>query len=201
MSDFKGFNRIATATCLAALLFGSGVAVAAEKGWSLEAGVEEPSYAVADAYSDTLNVDAVALVCEEAGSQRGLQLQLYPTVEGMFLPRGASEESAKPEARAEMEIDGKVFPMSIAFSEQYLVVADAEHERHPVLSEAATSALASGSKLTLRFDLLAEKPGQVPAFDGEATVDLKGKATGVVAQLRRCVDGGTPLQVSSLPSR
>jgi type IV secretory pathway protease TraF len=169
---------------LAALLAGAGSALAA---WKTEPGVAVPSYAVAQPDRATVNVDSLVLMCEPTGAAPVLQLQLYLADDGPLLPNGASSDALKGEPRAELAVDGRVFPVRLLFADDHVVVADAEGEPVPFLSDGLLDALQKGRRLALRLDLLAEPPGHAAAFDGLVEVDLSSAA---VAAVRRCA--GTP---------
>jgi len=92
MRTLLNIGRIGLAAMLSALFVGAGPATAAE-GWRLEEGVSAPSYAVAEPVHSTLNIDVVALVCEEAGRERvlapGAGLPLRGNRRDGWLPRDA----------------------------------------------------------------------------------------------------------------
>ncbi len=159
-------------------------------GWMVEPDVDIPSYAVTEPTRSNLNIDTVVLVCEEAGADRILQLQLYLSEPGPLLPRGTAAAALKAEPRAEIVIDRHVFPVNLYFSNEYVLVADAERERFPLLSDPLLDAMASGGTMTLRLDLVAEPPGQPAAFDGEAVIDLQPEKRGMaIKAVRRCAEG------------
>jgi hypothetical protein len=157
------------------------------EGWELEHGVDPPSYAVIDPQSTDLNIDSVVLVCEEAGESRVLQLQLYLSTEGPLLPKGAASQRLKDDPRAEIAIDGRIFPVAILFADDYVVLADETVQMFPRLSERLLDAMEEGRTMILRFDLVAEHAGRPAAFDGEAVVALQaGSGGGSVSAVRRC---------------
>jgi len=179
------------ALALSAVLAGTSVTAATAGGWRLEEGVSAPSYAVAEPASSNLNIDVVALVCEEAGTDRGLQLQVYLSTPGPLLPVGAAPHRLKAAARAEIAIDGRVFPADVLFAGDHVVLADARRQQAPVLSERLLDAMQAGRSMMLRFDLLGERPGAPEAFDGEAEIDLgAGRGGKAVAAVRRCAEPG-----------
>ena len=205
------------ALALSALVVTTDVTAATAGGWRLEEGVSAPSYAVAEPVASNLNIDVVALVCEEAGSERGLQLQLYLSSPGPLIPAGASPQSLKDQARAEIVLDGQAFPIDILFADDRVVLADSRRQQAPVLSDrlvhameaARTMALAivilmrcASRTMQLRFDLVNERPGAAPAFDGEATIDLRaGAGSQALAAVRRCAEpAGRPMASASTPS-
>jgi hypothetical protein len=156
-------------------------------GWVVEPGVDVPSYAVTEPVSTNLNIDTVVLMCEEGASSRIVQLQLYLSDGGPLAPRGVAESALKRYPRAEVVIDQRVFPVRLYFADDYVLVADAERERFPMLSEFLLDAMASGDTMTLRFDLVGERRGQPEAFDSEAVINLQaGKGGRAVNAVRRC---------------
>lgn len=180
-------RRGLAATALSAVF--AGAALAAAGGWHLEEGVSAPSYAIAEPASSTLNIDVVALVCEEAGTDRGLQLQIYLSTPGPLLPNGVPPQLLKEAARAEVAIDGQVFATDILFAGDHVILADASRQRVPVLSDRLLDAMQVGRTMLLRFDLVSERPGVPEAFDGEAEIDLRAGPGGkAVAAVRRCAE-------------
>ncbi len=176
------------ALALSAVLAGTSLATTAG-GWHLEEGVSAPSYAFAEPASSNLHIDVVALVCEEAGTERGLQLQLYLSTPGPLLPNGKSPQQLKDTARAEIAIDGQAFPIDILFAGDRVVLADSQHQQAPVLSKPLIEAMQAGQTMLLRFDLVSEQSGTPAAFDGEATVDLRaGAGSQAVIAVRRCAE-------------
>ena len=171
---------------LAAMLacLGASPAVA---DWKLERGVEPPSYSVIEPENSNLNVDSVVLACEEAGDARVLQLQIYLSTDGPLLPTGAAPQQLKGDPRAEIAIDGRVFPVDLLFADTYVVLTDETDQTFPRLSESLLDAMATGRIMVLRFDLLAERAGQPAAFDGEAVIALQsGEERAAVSAVRRC---------------
>jgi hypothetical protein len=156
-------------------------------GWVVEPGVELPSYAVTEPSRTNLNIDTIVLVCEEGASSRIVQLKLYLSDEGPLLPNGISPSALKASPSAEIVIDGRSFPTRLYFAEDFVLVADAERERFPVLSESLLDAMAGGGSMTLRFDLVAERHGEPPVFESEAVVNLQaGRGGQAVNAVRRC---------------
>ncbi|MGZ5912298.1 MAG: hypothetical protein ACXWLB_20655, partial [Reyranella sp.] len=73
------------------------------------------------------------------------------------------------------------------FADDFAVLADQTEQRSPALSEGLLDAMATGSVMVLRFDLLSERAGQPAAFDGEAVIALHGDSGGAaVSAVRRC---------------
>jgi hypothetical protein len=152
-------------------------------GWMLEPGVDVPSYAVTEPASTDLNIATVLLVCEEGASSRIVQLKLYLSDEGPLLPKGSAESELKRYPGIEVVIDERIYPAQLYFSDDYVLVADVERERFPVLSELLLEAMAKGRTMTLRFDLVAGRQ----AFDSELVVNLQaGKGGQAVNAVRRC---------------
>ena len=176
----------ALALALSAVVAGTAAAASAG-GWRLEEGVSAPSYAFAEPASSNLNIDVVALVCEEAGTERGLQLQLYLSTPGPLLPNGASPQHLKDTAHAEIAIDGQAFPIDILFAGDRVVLADSQRQQAPVLSKPLIEAMQAGRTMSLRFDLVSEQPGVAAAFDGEAAIDLRAGSQAIAA-MRRCAE-------------
>ena len=180
---------------LAAMLACLG-AVPAFADWKLERDVDPPGYAVVEPESSNLNIDSVVLACEEAGDSRVLQLQIYLSTEGPLSPIGAVPQPFKDDPRAEIAIDGRVFPVGLLFADNYAVLADETEHMFPRLSESLLDAMATGRIMVLRFDLLAERAGQPAAFDGEAVVALRdGEGGAAVSAVRRCA---TTVSVASV---
>ncbi|MBY0321210.1 MAG: hypothetical protein K2X72_20985 [Reyranella sp.] len=173
-------RTIAALLALAFSFLGGAEGAAA---WEVEDGVESPSYAVTEPVSSNLNIDSVVLMCEAAGDATVLQLKIYLTDEGPLRPGRAATEQLKDDPRVEVSIDGRVFPTSLLFADEYVVLADGEHDRTPLLSDRLLDALQGGKHLQLRFDLVAEAPGHAAAFDGEAVIELGSAA---IAAVRRC---------------
>ncbi|WP_422030304.1 hypothetical protein [Reyranella sp.] len=188
---------IAIGLCFAPVLAGD---LDAHAGWTLEQGVDLPSYALIEPRSRNLNLDVVVLACEPANDRRILQLQLYLTNDGPLMPDGVAAGRAKHDPRAEILIDDHVFPVGLLFAEDHVVLSDETREMFPRLSDRLLDAIEQGETMRLRFDLVAEPTGQPAAFDGEAVVDLqagpaemRGKA---VAAVRGCATGGAPQSVA-----
>ena len=156
---------------LAAMLGCLGAAPAFA-GWEVERDVEPPSYAVIEPENSNLNIDSVVLACEEAGNAKVLQLQIYLSTEGPLLPKGATPQQLRGDPRAEIAIDGRVFPVDLLFADTYVVLADEIDQRFPRLSERLLDEMTTGRIMVLRFDLLAERAGQPAAFGGEAVIAL-----------------------------
>ena len=177
------------------ILFGmvgiAGPAVAGAAGWTLEANVSSPSYAVAEPTSTDLNIDAVVLSCEQGPDRRGLQLRLYLSGAGPLSPKAAAA-ALKDDPKVELAIDGVSQTADLLFADDFVVVADTADGTMPLLSNALVEKLQAGRRLELRFDLVQEPRGQAPSFDGSAVVDLQAGPGGrAVAAVRRCADQPT----------
>ncbi|HSS82707.1 MAG TPA: hypothetical protein VLL30_02885, partial [Reyranella sp.] len=106
---------------------------------------------------------------------------------GPWSPKGAAPQQLKDDPRAEIAIDGRVFPVGIFFADDFAVLADQTEQRFPALSEGLLDAMATGNVMLLRFDLLAERARQPAAFDGEAVIALQASSGGAaVSAVRRC---------------
>lgn len=155
--------------------------------WKLEPDAKPSRYAVAEPSRTNLNIANVVLACESVGDRNVLQLQLYLTDDGPLLPVNAAPPQLKGEPRAEIAIDGRVFPVSLLFSDDHAVLADGQVENVASVSDGLVDAMAAGRTMTLRLDLLAEPPGAPAAFDGEAVVDLSGgNGRAAVEAVRGC---------------
>jgi hypothetical protein len=168
-------------------------------GWTIEPGTAEPSYAMVEPASTNMNIDTVVLACEPGEHGRLLQLQLYLTEEGLLAPKGAQAAKTKDDPQAELSIDGEIFPVTLLFSESYAVLADDQDGMLAKVSDHLLSAMQTGTTMTLRFDLLAERPSDRP-FDGEAVVDLQRPNRGeAIAAMRRCANEGRAVNLSESP--
>jgi hypothetical protein len=169
----------------------AGPAMAGAAGWTLEADVSSPSYAVAEPTSTDLNIDTVVLSCEQGPDRRGLQLRLYLSGAGPLAPKVATA-ALKDDPRVELAIDGVSQTADLLFADDFVVVADMADGTMPLLSDALVEKLQAGRQLELRFDLVQEPRGQAPSFDGSAVVDLQaGSGSRAVAAVRRCADQPT----------
>ena len=176
---------IVLATCLA-------VATNGLAAWNVEQSVEIPSYAVTEPTTTNLNIDTVVLMCEAADSGNILQLQIYLSTDGPLRPNDVPPERLKDDPRAEISIDDQSFAVSLLFSDEYVVLADAQQGRVPELSDRLLDAMRAGKRMILRFDLAAERPGEPAAFDGEAVIELGPGGAAAVSAVRRCADPPAP---------
>jgi hypothetical protein len=174
--------------CSAIAGMGAAAAGTAPGDWTIE-DVAEPSYAVAEPARTNLNIDVVALVCEEGRGAQGLQLQLYLTGPSALQPVYPHTLPFRDDPRAEVWIDEEIYPVALLFADDFVILADARQGPFPMLSDPLIDAMQRGRTMTLRFDLLSERSGP-PAFDGEAVVDLQARgAAEAMAALRWCVEG------------
>jgi hypothetical protein len=172
---------IVLATCLA-------LATNCLAAWNVEQNVEIPSYAVAEATTTSLNIDTAVLMCEAADSGNILQLQIYLSTDGLLRPNGVPPERLKDDPRAEISIDDRSFAVRLLFSDEYVVLADAQQGMVPLLSDRLLDTMWAGKRMVLRFDLVAGLPGEPTAFDGEAVIELGPGGAAAVSAVRRCVD-------------
>jgi hypothetical protein len=150
--------------------------------WILEAGTADPSYAATEPVASNLNLDAVVLGCEGDGQRRVLQLQLYTSDGRPLRPLHADASSLRDDPKAEIAIDDQVFPVTLAFADNFVVMADTDDGSVLSLSNRLLSAMQRGHTMTLHFDLVAPA-----SFDAEAVVDLRASgAQDAIAALRRC---------------
>lgn len=169
---------------LALLVLTSSLALAASQpGWVLQVSEPgKPPVAVTKAVRTNLNLGAVVLGCDSGA----LRLELHPSTDASLLPAGATRDEMKDAPRVELTVDGRQFAASILFADEHAVVADREDRRMASLSRPLADALAAGTTLEIRFDLLREPAGQPAAFDATAKVDLKaGNGGAVLTAVRR----------------
>jgi hypothetical protein len=155
--------------------------------WKLEAGTPDPSYAATVPVSTNVNLDTVVLGCEVGGRHRVLQLQLYTTDGGPLQALSADRSSLPDDPKAEIAIDDQVFSATLAFADDYAVLADDDDGSVLSLSNRLLSAMQRGRTMTLRFDLVAPDGPRTTSFDAEAVVDLTASgAQDAIAAMRRC---------------
>jgi hypothetical protein len=165
------------------------VGTGASAGWVVEQGTDDPSYAVVEPATTSVNIDKVVLACEQAWTGRVLQLQLHLVENGLLQPNYPHAQPLRDNPRAVILVDKKIFPVSLLFADDYVVLADAQKEPVASLSDQLIDALQSGSLMTLRFQLLDELPDQPPVFDGEAVMDLRAPGgREAIAAVTRCAD-------------
>jgi hypothetical protein len=198
MNRIRISAAIALLTCLGLNATGAAVGSNAPNGWTIESGTAAPSYAVVEPAWTNLNIDAVVLACEAAWGTRVLQLQLYLMDDGPLRPIYPHATMLKDDPRAEIRIDGQVFPAAVLFADDYAVLADAQEGPFPLLSDRLLDALQAGKTMTLRFDLLSELSGP-PTFDGGALVELQAPGgSQAIAAMRRCAEADRPLVARSV---
>lgn len=155
--------------------------------WTIEQGTEHPSYAVVEPASSNMNIDAVVLACEYADGIRFLQLQLYLSDDGPLQPKYLPALPLKIAPRAVITIDRRSFPVDLLFAGDYAVLADGREGWFPSLSDRIVAAMQTGMEMTVYFDLWEEPAGELPAFDGQAVVDLQGPGGHeAIVAMRRC---------------
>jgi hypothetical protein len=156
--------------------------------WKLDPNSSPARYAVVEPTQTNLNVASLVLACENAHDREVLQLQLYLTSDGPLLPKGTDASQLKADPQAEVEIDGRIFPVSLLFGDDHAVLADGEVGGFAGVSALLVDAMAKGKTMTLRFDLLAEPPGTKSAFDGAVVVDLRADGgSEAIGEMQRCV--------------
>lgn len=171
--------------------------MSAYAGWRLEQGTAEPSYAVVKPTSTDLNIDTIALVCESVGGHRLLQLQLYLSDDGPLRPKYTHGRPLRADPRATASVDGQAFSVALLFADDYAVLADEQEGAFPVLSGRLVSAMQTGNRMVIRFDLLEERPGHSRSFDSEAVIDLnKAGSREAIAAMRRCARPAKDPQVT-----
>jgi hypothetical protein len=178
----------AVATCLSGSKVRAETPVTGPVAWKLEQNSSPARYALVEPTRTNLDVASVVLACENGHDRNVLQLQLYPTNEGPLLPKGADASRLKADPRAEVEIDGKIFPVSLLFGDDHAVLADSETGGFAGMSEPLVDAMAKGKTMTLRLDLLAEPAGTKASFDSAAVIELRadgGRAA--IGAMRQCV--------------
>lgn len=155
--------------------------------WQVEPDAPLSHYAAVAPSATNLNVASVVLACEKAGDRSVLQLQLYLTDDGPLLPKGATPADLTTRPGAEIAIDGRIFPVSLLFGDQYAVLADRQVEGFAALSDGLVDEMAKGRTMTVRLNLLADHRGIADGFDGEAVVDLEaGGGRAAIQAVRRC---------------
>ncbi len=186
-------RALAMAACISAAATAQAETPAAKPvAWKVEPNAQPARYAVAEPARTNLNISNVVLACESAGDRDILQLQLYLTDDGPLLPQGASTADLKDAPGAEIVIDGRVFPASLLFSDDHAVLADQQVDGFAALSDGVVDAMAKGRTMTLRLDLVAERPGVADPFDGEAAIDLQaGGGSAAIQAVRHCAAPAT----------
>lgn len=179
---------LAVATCIPATGARAETPPAEVVAWKLESHFRPARYAAVEPTQTNLNVASIVLACERADDRNVLQLEIYLTNEGPLLPDGADASQLKAAPRAEVEIDGKIYPVSLLFGDDDAVLADDEVEGFAVVSKPLVDAMATGKSMTLRLDLIAEPPRMKAAFDGAALIDLRADGGSMaIRAMQRCV--------------
>jgi len=178
---------LAAAACLSAATAHAEAPAAKIMAWKVEPNAQPSHYAAVAPSATNLNVASVVLACEKAGDRNVLQLQLYLTDDGPLLPEGATPADLRAQPGAEIAIDGRIFPVSLLFGDQYAVLADRQVEGFAALSDGFVDEMAKGRTMTVRLDLLADHRGVTNGFDGEAVVDLEaGGGRAAIQAVRLC---------------
>ena len=94
------------------------------KGWQLESGVDRPTYAIISPTAADIDVVTIVLACNEAGSLQALQLVLYPSGSLPLIPAGATASDLRVDPRLQLSVDDRVYPVSMFFADDHIVVAD-----------------------------------------------------------------------------
>jgi hypothetical protein len=111
-------NRFAGLIAVAFVIVTAGQAECAApgvKGWEIEQGVDNPSYAVIEPTKTNLNIDVLVLTCDVVRTASILQLQLYLSTDGPLMAKGAKTGLLREDPRAVMAIDGGAFPVTMFF--------------------------------------------------------------------------------------
>ena len=160
--------------------------------WKLEQGTATPSYAAVEPATTNLNIDMVALACEQTQQGQVLQLQLYLSDGGPLRPSGVSPTDLKNDPRARISIDAAEFPVALLFAGDHVLLADGMDGRFPRLSNRLLDALQTGQSMILRFDLVPKQAGY--PSDSEAMVDLRADgAREAIAAMRFCDGPAVPV--------
>jgi hypothetical protein len=163
-----------------------------QPGWQIEQGVAEPSYAFIEPTGSNLNIDVIVLACEQAGTRKVLQLQVYLSDEERLRLRGAMPAEVADDPRARISIDNAEYPVEIMFAGDHVLLADSAQGRVPRLSDRLIDAIQIGQSMLLEFALLPATVDRGGAFDGNATVDLQAAgARRAFAVMRQCASRPT----------
>ena len=159
--------------CFAAACAYAQQANAVSTRWEIEQGVEVPSYAAAEPTATDLNIDTVVLGCEQAGRGKALQLQLYLSDDGRLRPIGASPAALTEDPQASIAIDGNLYPVTLMFADDHVLLADDLGGALPRLSDQLIETpTQKGRTMTLQFELLMLSPGRPAGFDSKATFSI-----------------------------
>jgi hypothetical protein len=180
-------------SCLAAAWAYAQCANAEGTRWEIEQGVEVPSYAVAEPTATDLNIDTVVFGCEQAGTGKALQLQLYLSDDGRLRPIGASPAALTEDPQASIAIDGNQYPVTLMFADDHVLLADDLGGALPRLSDQLIDAMQKGRTMSLQFELLMPRPGRPAGFDSKATLDLMAAgAKEAIAAMKQCTGVRAP---------
>ena len=180
-------------SCLAAACAYAQCANAESSRWEIEQGVEVPSYAVAEPTATDLNIDTVVIGCEQAGKGKALQLQLYLSDDGRLRPIGASPAALTEDPQASIAIDGNLYPVTLMFADDHVLLADDLAGALPRLSDHLIDAMQTGRTMTLHFELLVSAPGRPAGFDSKATLGLVAAgAKEAIAAMKQCAGVRAP---------
>jgi hypothetical protein len=157
-----------------------------DNGWELPETAGQPDFATAIPVATNLDIEAVVLACERGDDGGVLQLQLHPSGDDAAT-RAIGPPVWSYGRRAEIGIDGRVFPADVLFADDYVVVANETRGRFPNLSGPLVDAMATGRTMVLRLSVDVETISRHRGVDGYVTVDLQaGHGSRAIAALRRC---------------
>ena len=163
----------------------------ATKGWEVEPGVEEPSYARIEPTESNLNISVLVLACAMTRTATILQLELYLSTEGPLMPEGVEASQLSPDPQAILVIDGRSRPITLFFAGDHVVMANSVIDQRPSVSETLVDAIQNGKYMVVHFHLV-QKTGQPSGFDGVARFDLQANEGGAaIAAVRRCTGSPT----------
>lgn len=174
------------------------------KGWQLESGVDRPTYATISPTAADIDIVTIMLTCNDVGSLQALQLELYPSGTLPLIPAGATASDLRDDPHLQLLVDDRVYPVSMFFADDHIVVSDTMIGRAPAVSRNLMGALANGRVMKLRFQLLHEhSDGRTRPYDAEADVDLQAGGGGaVLGEFQGChPDAGDRLSITGSLSR
>ena len=194
LCHLKITHRIALALMaglIAALIPAIGIARDVQDdlgGWQLEFGLDRSPFAFISPTTANVDVETIVLTCNETGRSQALQLELYPAGPLPLIPSGSTAEDLRADPHLQLSIDNRIYPVSMFFAGDRIVVADTAVGRTPGVSEALFAALRKGNELRLRFQLLPEHPGtRGHSYDGELIVELQaGRGGAALDAFRNC---------------
>jgi hypothetical protein len=186
--DRRLLLRLFVGEVLAAMVAVTGPAWAESPIRKLEDNVVAARHGTIQPLRSDANIGGLALACDRAEGRPILQLHVYLTDSGPFLPNNASPERLKDFPGAEISIDDRTFMVGVFFSERYVILAD-DTDRYPRLSDELATALLTGRTMILRFDLVEESLSRPARFDTEAAFDLSGDALGLsIGAVSQCIE-------------